>query len=153
MPAADTRWRRLALLRALGAAALLVLYILFLAAYAVLAVHASDPASHLLLIMAVAGTVSMLGVTSANLWARSRPAATGKARALALACLALLAVAVVAVLGGGMYLSASSNSLAFLPAIVWTISLLTAALPAVATVRALAAPAAGRAARPGRPAR
>jgi cobalamin synthase len=132
-----SRRRRGALLRTIGAGALLALYTMLLATYGVLRAHSADPAFVLILILAVAGMLSMLGVAAANLWARSRPAATTGARVLTRVCLALIVAAAIALAGIGMLLSATANGLAFLQAIVWIIGILIAALPTAVTLRAL----------------
>jgi hypothetical protein len=74
--------------------------------------HSADPAFVLILILAVAGMLSMLGVAAANLWARSSRAATTGARALTQVCLALIVTAAIALAGIGMFLSATANGLA-----------------------------------------
>jgi hypothetical protein len=128
---------RAIMLRVVGCALLLTMYFLFLAVYALLNFHhAGDASLTLMLITGVAGTISMLGVAVANLWARYSPRPTGPRR-LTKACLTLVVLTAVALFSLGTVMAVSGDSLALSQSFTGIIGILTATSPATFTLRAL----------------
>lgn len=134
------RRRTAANMRAGGAAVTSLAYLVMLV-LAVMVAAAGPRLAVPLLIAASAGTVASVGLLIANLLARAGPRSSAAFRALTISCLAVIVLAILGLLGLGLYHIAAGDMTTALLAFGCVVPVLGVAIPGLPTLFALGAPA------------